>query len=72
MGNKQAKSNSIKKPDASILLEEEIQLLLTNTHFNRTQILEWHAGFIVIIFFIENIMKKIFMNKISLKKERLS
>lgn len=35
------------KKRATQLTEEEIQLLLKNTHFNRQQILEWHQGFLV-------------------------
>ena len=40
-------SKSPKKVSLIDLTEEEIQLLLKNTHFNRKQIEEWHAGFIV-------------------------
>ncbi len=47
MGSKPDKQKSSKK-HATELTEEEIQLLLKNTHFNRKQIEEWHAGFIVI------------------------
>ena len=47
MGAKGAKPQ--KKNEAE-LLEEEITLLLSNTHFNRQQIQEWHAGFVVSIF----------------------
>ncbi len=50
MGAKQDKAKSAKK-HAAELTEEEIQMLLKNTHFNRKQIEEWHAGFIVSIFF---------------------
>jgi hypothetical protein len=46
MGGKQGKSKSTKKNSAE-LSEEEIKLLLNNTHFNRKQIEEWHSGFIV-------------------------
>jgi hypothetical protein len=45
MGGKASKKTSKKK--STELSEEEIQLLLKNTHFNRKQIEEWHAGFIV-------------------------
>lgn len=45
MGNKQAKPTK-KKTNAAELTEEEIELLLNNTHFNRKQIEEWHSGFI--------------------------
>lgn len=44
MGNKGAKP---KKKDKTILLEEEIQFLLRNTHYNRDQIIKWHNGFIL-------------------------
>ena len=50
MGNKQKKAEPAplpKKQNTSDLTEEEIQLLLNNTHFNRKQIEEWHVGFIV-------------------------
>jgi hypothetical protein len=43
MGSDTSKS----KKRATELIEEEIQLLLRNTHFNRQQILEWHQGFLV-------------------------
>lgn len=43
MGSDASKS----KKRATQLSEEEIQLLLKNTHFNRQQILEWHQGFLV-------------------------
>jgi hypothetical protein len=46
MGAKQGKQAS-KKNNPAILTEEEINLLINNTHFNRKQIEEWHAGFIV-------------------------
>lgn len=46
MGNKQTKTKN-RKTNPAELIEEEIQLLLKNTHFNRKQIEEWHAGFIV-------------------------
>jgi hypothetical protein len=39
MGAKQAKQ-VVKKSNATDLTEEEIQLLLKNTHFNRQQIVE--------------------------------
>ena len=48
MGGKQGKSS--KKFHSIELTEEEIMLLLSNTHFNRTQIEEWHNGFIVKFF----------------------
>ena len=44
MGNKQGVSA---KKASGVLNEDEIQLLLNNTHFNRNQIVEWHTGFIV-------------------------
>jgi len=49
MGNKQKSSPnaSRKKKEPTELTEEEIQLLINNTHFNRKQIEEWHTGFIV-------------------------
>ena len=50
MGSKPDKQKNSKK-HATELTEEEIQLLLKNTHFNRKQIEEWHAGFIVILNF---------------------
>ncbi len=43
MGSETSKS----KKRATQLAEEEIQLLLKNTHFNRQQIMEWHQGFLV-------------------------
>jgi Ca2+-binding EF-hand superfamily protein len=43
MGAKGAKP--VKKNQAE-LVEEEIVLLLSNTHFTRQQIQEWHTGFI--------------------------
>jgi hypothetical protein len=48
MGSDTSKS----KKHATDLAEEEIQLLLKNTHFNRQQILEWHQGFLVSLFVI--------------------
>lgn len=39
-------SKKTKKANPCELLEEEIQLLLQNTRFNRNQIIEWHKGFI--------------------------
>jgi hypothetical protein len=44
MGSDTSKS---KKKRATQLTEDEIQLLLRNTHFNRQQIKEWHQGFLV-------------------------
>ena len=64
MGNKQKSSASSKKIPTNELTEEEIDLLLNNTHFNRKQIEEWHTGFIVIITVFE--FKKI--NYIQIKK----
>ncbi len=54
MGNKQKGSTTAlnKKKDTTELTEEEIQLLLNNTHFNRKQIEEWHTGFIVGHYFL--------------------
>jgi Ca2+-binding EF-hand superfamily protein len=49
MGNKKSVINNSKKKkkqDATELTEEEIGLLLQNTHFDRKQIEEWHSGFI--------------------------
>ena len=48
MGNKQTQEprKNKKKANAAELTEDEIELLLNNTHFNRKQIEEWHAGFI--------------------------
>lgn len=43
MGSDTSKS----KKRATQLTEDEIQLLLRNTHFNRQQIKEWHQGFLV-------------------------
>ena len=43
MGSDASKS----KKRTTQLTEEEIQLLLKNTHFNRQQIKEWHQGFLV-------------------------
>jgi hypothetical protein len=43
MGSDTSKS----KKRATQLTEDEIQLLLKNTHFNRQQIKEWHQGFLV-------------------------
>ena len=54
MGSKQDKQKNPKK-HATELTEEEIQLLLKNTHFNRKQIEEWHAGFIVSSYFFFNV-----------------
>ena len=48
MGNKIAKKNH----QTMRLTEEEINFLLANTHYNREEIIEWHHGFIVFIFFI--------------------
>lgn len=54
MGSETSKS----KKRATHLAEEEVQLLLKNTHFNRQQIMEWHQGFLVsvfvFVFFVEN------------------
>lgn len=49
MGGKKSKGTATqkKKSDPTELTEEEIQLLLRNTHFNRKQIEDWHYGFIV-------------------------
>ncbi len=44
-------SKKVNKKSQTELAEEEIQLLLKNTHFNRKQIEEWHAGFIVSVLF---------------------
>lgn len=44
MGSKKSKPD--KKSTKNELTDEEILLLLKNTHFNREQILEWHVGFI--------------------------
>jgi hypothetical protein len=44
MGGKTSKSD--KKNAKTELTDEEIELLLKNTHFNRDQIIEWHQGFI--------------------------
>mgnify|MGYP001810701017 CR=1 FL=1 len=49
MGSKSSKGP---KKNAAELTEEEIQLLLKNTHFNRQQIVEWHTGFIVSLLYI--------------------
>ena len=57
MGGKQGKSS--KKFHSIELTEEEIMLLLSNTHFNRTQIEEWHNGFIVIFFCLIEILNNI-------------
>jgi hypothetical protein len=46
MGNKAAK-----KKDSTKLTDQEISLLLTNTSFTREEIMQWHAGFIVILKF---------------------
>ena len=46
MGGKNSKDSKL-KPNQAELTDEEIQLLLKNTHFNQKQIEEWHAGFIV-------------------------
>ncbi|RNA44289.1 neuronal calcium sensor 2-like [Brachionus plicatilis] len=48
MGAKKSKETSShpKKSDPAELTQEEIQLLLQNTHFNQKQIEEWHSGFI--------------------------
>lgn len=46
MGSKASKNNSNNKKNATELLEDEIQLLLKNTHFTRDEIIEWHQGFI--------------------------
>ena len=45
MGATQVKAS--KKASSAVLTDEEIQLLLRNTHFDQKQIEEWHAGFIV-------------------------
>jgi hypothetical protein len=52
MGGKTSKK--INKKKTTDLSEEEIQLLLRNTHFNRKQIEDWHAGFIVSLFNMVN------------------
>ena len=44
MGSKETKAV---KEDPTKLTEEDIELLLKNTHFCREQIQEWHTGFIV-------------------------
>jgi hypothetical protein len=44
MGNKVAKT---KCGNFLSLTEEEIDFLLTNTHYNREEIIEWHQGFVV-------------------------
>lgn len=46
MGSDSSKS----KKHPTQLTEEEIQLLLKNTRFNRQQILDWHQGFLVSLF----------------------
>ena len=51
MGNTSNKNGSSKKNDQTKLSEEEINLLLANTSFKREEILQWHTGFIVNIFF---------------------
>jgi hypothetical protein len=51
MGSDASKS----KKHATQLTEEEIQLLLKNTHFNRQQIMEWHQGFLV-SFHLDNLV----------------
>jgi len=51
MGSDTSKS----KKRATELTEEEIQLLLKNTHFNRQQIMEWHQGFLV-SFHLDNLI----------------
>jgi len=62
MGSDTSKS----KKRATELTEEEIQLLLKNTHFNRQQIMEWHQGFLV-SFHLDNLIHllKFFSNIIS-------
>ncbi|CAF4329541.1 unnamed protein product, partial [Rotaria socialis] len=42
MGSDTSKS----KKHPTQLTEEEVQLLLKNTRFNRKQIMEWHQGFL--------------------------
>lgn len=45
MGNKPA-SGGAKKKNSAELTEDEINLLLANTSFNREEIVKWHEGFI--------------------------
>lgn len=42
MGNKSGKG----KKDSTKLTEEDIQLLIANTNFDREQIISWHQGFL--------------------------
>jgi hypothetical protein len=44
-----AKGAKVQKKNTTELVEEEIQLLLSNTRFDRKQIVDWHTGFIVSI-----------------------
>ena len=47
MGSKNSKLKQQMRTLCAVLSEEEINFLLTNTHFNRDEIIEWHSGFIV-------------------------
>lgn len=49
MGNKCITVSNNNSMDNAILTEEDIQLLLANTSFDREQIHDWHRGFLVII-----------------------
>ncbi len=64
MGSDTSKS----KKHPTQLTQEEIQLLLKNTHFNRQQILEWHQGFLVRdnrFFLSSNLLLSLFVDKYS-------
>ena len=49
MGNLFKKANS--SPVSINLTEEDIQMLLANTSFDREQIHDWHRGFLVRFYF---------------------
>lgn len=47
MGNKNAKRQTNNSNNSKVLSEKDIQLLLDNTSFDRSQILDWYSGFLV-------------------------
>ena len=69
MGNK-ANKQMVSENDAQFVLSEEnIKLLVDNTHFTRQQIEEWHSGFLVfdlilLFFFFFELNKKVIFVKI--------
>lgn len=51
MGNANGRDSS---KDGTVLSEDEIATLLSNTSFDREEILDWHKGFLVSITFLHN------------------